>query len=216
MRKVFFIVIALCLSVIHSYAGVSNTLDKPDVISSAEYEVYSALFKHYLSTQVNLSVFWRQPRVLIVRQETDTRKKLDGKSVKFFEESIGSSLFLLFRFDVKLDATLIEDFNRKNERAYILENRLSIPLSVILISERELDQIFDFDEGWKEFYKRYPGSGGYITVSRVGFNKDKSEAFVYISSQSGWLIGSGYFVLLSRPSKDDKWGVVKEVMLWIS
>jgi len=44
-------------------------------------------------------------------------------------------------------------------------------------------------DGWDGFYKRFQDSGGFIIVSAVGFNADKTQAIVYSGSSCGMLCG---------------------------
>ena len=52
--------------------------------------------------------------------------------------------------------------------------------------------------GWGAFHKRFPGSGGIISMSAVGFNKKKTEAFVWIGFSCGPLCGSWSYRLLEK------------------
>jgi hypothetical protein len=53
-------------------------------------------------------------------------------------------------------------------------------------------------DGWDGFYKRYLDSGGFIIVSPVGFNPDKTQAIVYSGSSCGSLCGRWSFHLLEK------------------
>ncbi len=53
------------------------------------------------------------------------------------------------------------------------------------------------------FYKRYPGSGGFIVMSPVGFDKQKTLAVVYTGSSCGSLCGLWRFHLLEKV--DGRW-----------
>ena len=51
---------------------------------------------------------------------------------------------------------------------------------------------------WAEFYRRFPGSPGYIEVSRVGFSRDQRTALVLVEYGCGGLCGGTLYVLLQR------------------
>ena len=70
------------------------------------------------------------------------------------------------------------------------------------------------EEGWKEFYQLYPQSNGYLHFSRVGFNKERTEALVHVGWMRGSLEGQGQYFLLSK--KDGKWQVERSVGTWVS
>lgn len=80
----------------------------------------------------------------------------------------------------------------------------------VLLNEKESQDI----KGWDEFYKKYPNSPGIISVSRVGFNKEKNQAVVYVGLQSDYLAGRGVIFLLEK--KDNSWQIKKQTLLWIS
>jgi len=84
----------------------------------------------------------------------------------------------------------------------------------LLISETETGKIFSGEDGWNRFYKEYRGAQGIMMLSRVGFDRNKNEALVYIGNQSDWLAGVGYYVLLRKES--GKWVVKDQLMAWIS
>jgi hypothetical protein len=65
-------------------------------------------------------------------------------------------------------------------------------------------------DGWREFYKRYPGSGGIINLSVVGFNDDKTLAVVYAGVSCGPLCGEWNWHLLEK--KNAAWKEVPGVM----
>ena len=65
------------------------------------------------------------------------------------------------------------------------------------------------DGGWDSFYKRYPHSGGYVIMSAVGFNTEKTRAIVYTGSSCGALCGSWRFHLLEKI--DARWKEVPGV-----
>jgi hypothetical protein len=68
--------------------------------------------------------------------------------------------------------------------------------------------------GWGEFYKRYPDSGGFISVSRPGFNKEMDQALIFIEHRCGDLCGTGHYILLEKSG--DTWKVIQQNLVWIS
>jgi hypothetical protein len=76
-------------------------------------------------------------------------------------------------------------------------------------------QIFNVNQnGWEMFYSRHPDTPGITSVSRVGFNAAMDQALVYIGTESHWLAGAGYYVLMKKV--DGVWGIDQQVMTWIS
>lgn len=105
-------------------------------------------------------------------------------------------------------------YSRRNREAHPLADAFGLPVPVKLISHEEIDEIFGSPEGWDEFYRRYPGSQGEMTLSRVGFDVDRGQALLYLGNMEYWLAGSGWALLFERSGGD--WTVVGHAFLWIS
>ena len=54
------------------------------------------------------------------------------------------------------------------------------------------------EKGWKQFNKRYPNAPGIFVVSRIGFNRDHTEAVMYAAKACGNLCGDGQYVWLVK------------------
>ena len=94
-----------------------------------------------------------------------------------------------------------KNFLEQNTRERIIAaDDFTIGRKVELISSTELDAIFSEGilQGWEKFRKSYPDVHGYVALSAVGFNADKSFAVVYSSSNCGPKCGAGAFVTLSK------------------
>jgi len=88
---------------------------------------------------------------------------------------------------------------------------------VILLTEEDLKEIFNHSNlkrNWAAFYRKYPGAAGIIGLSRVGFDKDLSSAYVYIEFTCGRTCGNGYVATLKRGIFG--WDVVVMEHLWVS
>jgi hypothetical protein len=98
----------------------------------------------------------------------------------------------------------IADYRRVNSEQRLLQRRFEIEKPYEIVSSDTIG--VSSPNGWKGFYKRYPGSGGFMIMSAVGFNKAKTRAIVYTGSSCGGLCGLWRFHLLEK--KDSKWTVV--------
>jgi hypothetical protein len=106
-------------------------------------------------------------------------------------------------------------FQARNEAAYPLKPDMNIGIQFTLLSEDNMRQMFNINQdGWGIFYSRYPDAPGITSVSRVGFNEAMDQALVYIGTQSHWLAGAGYFVLMKKVA--GAWVIDQQVMTWIS
>lgn len=102
----------------------------------------------------------------------------------------------------------------------VQENRKSTPLPPIriatarVVSNHTIAKIFSGKGWWPEFYRQFPGSRGYIEVTRPVFSADNQNALLYVSHSCGGLCGTGWLVYLSRAGR--AWHIVDQHMLWIS
>ncbi|MEO6393056.1 MAG: hypothetical protein ABIP75_14505 [Pyrinomonadaceae bacterium] len=163
---------------------------------SDEYLVYDALLADWLGTDGPL-------RIVLGRFTKD--RIMDEDSVDS-AKPIG---------DVSKETS--NDYGQKNRRRTyeLLKDLFPHPEKIILINDSETNELFsDRTEGWKLFYVRYPNSQGMTTLSRVGFDSNKTEAVVYFGTQSDWLAGAGYQVILRKT--EGIWKIASRRMLWIS
>ena len=71
----------------------------------------------------------------------------------------------------------------------------------------------DPDEYWRRFYARYPDSPGLVRLSRVGFDRAREQALVFVYHICGGRCGTGGYVLLSRAG--EQWEVVGELGVFV-
>jgi len=149
-------------------------------IDPEEYLIYSTVIDSwFIKSDIEL---------LIIRDYTSLDESL---------ETLEDNLDYLSQviFDLSIDT--IRDFKAKNTHSYPLKNFFNQNKGYKLITDEEIDEIFDTG-GWKEFYLRYPKSNGILAFSRVGFNSDKTQCLVYASNQEDKLIAEGFYFLLNK------------------
>jgi hypothetical protein len=109
----------------------------------------------------------------------------------------------------------IDDFVRKNAKSHQLTKSFDIKLEYALISKEKIGQIFKSGPaGWDEFYRQFPDSGGYLSLSRAGLNTNGDQALVYVERSCGELCGTGSYQLLVK--NDQGWAVQKRYVSWMS
>lgn len=113
------------------------------------------------------------------------------------------------------------DFDAKNKQSHHVSEKFTRNIPDVVVTEEELKKIFRLDaksnvdeESWRNFYKKYPETRRIFGFARVGFNSKKDEALVYVSNHSGFVGGSGVFLVLSK--RQLGWEVKNEVILWLS
>jgi len=120
-----------------------------------------------------------------------------------------------------IESGTVEDFRERNEHPREVGPLPGIRVPVTFASEATLDsladrkKLVDVDAFWRAFYRRFPGTSGLVTFSRVGFNPARTQAVVSVSHGCGGLCGSGSVVLLAR-DPDGGWRVVRSASTWVS
>ena len=103
---------------------------------------------------------------------------------------------------------------------YLAKNKTPEPLKVsdlginyVIVKESDLagDKV---DRFWTKFYRKYPDSSGIIFFSRVGFNAQHDQAFLYAGRSCGGLCGEGEYILFKK--LNGKWVIQQERGLWVS
>ncbi len=191
-----FSVILFLLSVVCArFVGVERPVYQST--GDDEYDVYSAILLHIFAwTKAGV------PKLIVVKQKTRGSRTVDRMISSLVQKG-------------EVDSILADDFIKKNENLCELENKFGIPESIALVTDYELEEITRGSGSWdKNFGAKYPNAGGLITFSRIGFNRDFTQALAYFGQTSGPLTGSGHLVILAK--KDSIWKVQKTYVVWIA
>jgi hypothetical protein len=99
----------------------------------------------------------------------------------------------------------LEQYNAVNKDTWELQSEFGFGRQFQFISHGELASMFQkgVGRGWELFAKRNPDSSGFVELSAVGFNEDKSIAVVYMGYHCGGMCGSGGVKFLQK--KDGHW-----------
>jgi hypothetical protein len=109
----------------------------------------------------------------------------------------------------------VDGFRARNDTSHPMRADMDLGSPYTLLTQAVRNQIFSQNQsGWDIFYNRYPQAPGITTLSRVGFNATLDQALVYIGTQSNWLAGAGYYVLLKKGEAG--WSIDQQVMTWVS
>jgi len=157
---------------------------RQDSIATEEYTVYSAL--------INSRFLRRQTNLAVIQARTE----FDERRIVIPQE-----------FE--------DDLLPKLESSYTLDRRFRLRVKYLLLSNEGLDEFRkDLDKAWELYWKQYPKATGLLTLSRVGFNRSRTRAFVYASEGCGSLCGHGYSFVLEKVG--DVWKLKEEKQLWIA
>ena len=101
-----------------------------------------------------------------------------------------------------VDSAAVSEFQKRNSESHSLKYLSSADFSppVVLVSRQTLQSFLHNgpDAYWSEFYRRYPGSGGSISFSSIGYSADRSVALLMVDQGCGTLCGAGSNVVVKR------------------
>lgn len=190
--------------VVHLAYPVLQAMPSPMDASAEEYAVYSAVIANMFAGDG-------------IRVDSTSKIQLviqDATATEFIRDTLKDDEPYFREMFPMLAEGVAEDYNVRNIKPSRLKDSFKLNLKHVMLKKPELDKIFNGGGGWEEFYKRYPGSSGFIILSRVGFNAVMNQALVYIHHGCGGLCGTGHYVLLEKSGND--WRAIKKNMVWIS
>jgi len=127
---------------------------------------------------------------------------IENHTVKY--PSDGSTLNARYYLTASISPETLADYERQNNSPEVLKRSLNISLYYLLINSAESKRSVADLRG-REVQ-------GTVSVSRVGFNRDRTEALVYRSYICGGLCGYGSVLFLKRA--DNRWKVETKATLW--
>ena len=167
-------------------------------VEREEYAVYSATLSALQG--------WFHLKYWVIANPTSTYGEIQKKSVYFAIKGA----------PIASDETF-EDYSKRNKSNRWSEPRLDLKTEYVIVDIREIEKIFPLsDPNYppKSFSEKYPGAGGFIRLSRVGFNSHLDEALVLATWSRGILCGQGELLFFSK--KNGVWTLVNRAMLFIS
>ena len=199
MRVVSLIVFVLIGFVWVGRAQTAAKVEDPDA-----YAVYSVVFTPEPGEKA------AKPRRLIIRAETSDYPRFSSEPDGCLEPDAENEARL---------RPLIDSYRKANKIRSVLQQKFNFPFEYELIPADLIEGFFTKKGpgGWADFFKRFPGSGGYVVMSAVGFNPDKTLALVYAGHACGGLCGGGAYHLLKKA--DGKWTEIKwpgTTCTWVS
>jgi hypothetical protein len=125
-------------------------------------------------------------------------------------------------------ADAVADLEAKSQIEYPVENEFSVNVPCHLLSKEAENDLFHYPvdnridgdalkkihSGWQRFHHDHPDTGGLITISRVGFNSDRTLAAVYVGVARAAMSGDGKCFLLVK--KNGSWTIASEEMIWFA
>jgi hypothetical protein len=176
----------LSIVLIVSVFGISPTISQeppaPQLYESPDaYKIYSLLLPHEES-------YGFANGGLIIQQETESEyPPVEGAC-------LSSDVAKRFK-----DA--ISDYRRVRETTWLLQRQFEIEKPYEIVTKDRIALVLKSKRD--PTIERYPSSGGYIFMSAVGFNKNKTLAIVFTGSMCGGFCGSARFHFLQKVG--EKW-----------
>ena len=167
MRKrtsIFFIVLSLTVTTVTGQSPF-------DPVDQSEYDVFAIALRQLTSD--------KETTLVVIDDKTNWSDLRQTDSA------------LLFKELRSLKQETFQNFSIKNERKQKLTNQFKLKAKIKLIGEDEAALDTAQADPWESFHKRHRTAGAIFTLSRVGFDKEKSQALVYVAYFCGGLCGKG-------------------------
>jgi hypothetical protein len=195
VKKLFLISLALCAAAC-TVKPTATPTPSADQIDVEEQAVYAFL----------LPKMYRNSKYVIMATTATNATGVDNTA---------QTLDYVLQNMHGVETKTVDSFRMRNDTAYPIRPDMTLGGPYTLLSQAGRNQIFGQNQsGWEIFYNRYPQAPGITTLSRVGFNSAFDQALVYIGTQSNWLAGAGYYILLEKGG--GVWSIDQQVMTWIS
>ena len=195
-KKILLLILIVCAAACSPARPTSLPTPAPNQTNQEEQSVYAFL----------LSKMYQHKGYVIM---ADTATSLSGV------DNTAQTLDYVLQNLHNVDSQTLDSFRSRNATAQVLRPDMQLGGPYTLLSQSARDQIFGKNQsGWDIFYYRFPQAPGITTFSRVGFNGNLDQALVYMGTQSNWLAGSGYYILLKK--SNGTWSIDQQVMIWIS
>ncbi|MDQ3633814.1 MAG: hypothetical protein M3405_04800 [Acidobacteriota bacterium] len=166
------------------------------------YAVYSALIE-------NISVNQKSDLIVIEEETTGCKPPFGSSSDKRGYELIKEWENQVLKKFTDLSNETLHNFQNKRKHCDLLKSDLDASVNYILVSEKEIDFLIDQrnDPNWGKLSAKYPNSYGFNKFSKIGFNREMTQALVYTEHSCGSLCGETSFVWLRK--KNNIW-IVEE------
>lgn len=111
---------------------------------------------------------------------------------------------------------LFQDLETKEKTSKLINNSFNVKHGHELLDKNDFDALVKPESisGWSEYYKKYPNSSGYISLSRVGFNADITKAIVFRVIRCGKRCASADYFLFEKTN--GQWKQINSINCWVS
>lgn len=93
----------------------------------------------------------------------------------------------------------LENLQAENAQPRTVRAGFTLSVKYIVLSKADIQAAFTGEPiDWKPFYNRYPDSAGYLRLSAVGFDTDRTKAMVYMAHMYGNVGGEYSYYPLTK------------------
>ena len=190
----------LLLAIIQASCASSNNREEEAAIEKEE----AAVIRAYVDSHLE-KLFWevkhtgKPLRTIYVESVTATMERDWHKSISKLSPAPASDT--------------VNSFLSRNDGKYAVNSRLEFSLPHRIIPEATIQKILEQKHSRSVFHREYPDWGGFIWLSRAGFNMKMTQALLYICFTPGSDDGEGDLILMQKDS--GIWREVASDMLWI-
>jgi hypothetical protein len=97
----------------------------------------------------------------------------------------------------------VVDYSENKYADFVLTEQLSLNAQIFWLKSFPV-KTKSTDKDWKDFYKKYPGSGGIFSLSRVMYSPDEMTAIFYYWHRMNGLNGHGALAIMEKIGGDWK------------
>jgi hypothetical protein len=189
-----------------------------------DYELYSQVIDDFINEGVKYGE--RTTQIVIINKYIP-----DENEVSYYGKEFLDADEQLINMSLHYDTMKIRLFNDRRLRDAIRslekefyesplldKSKFNVDPAVTMITKREFENYFKtpfgrkIDKGWREFYKKHPGSHGVFEFSKIIYSVD--YACFYVGRHSNGLSGSGDLVIARKTNGD--WSIITYVNIWMS
>ena len=212
MKPLILALIGPFLVVLPTWVSLGQIPARPVAeVSEAEYQVLSSYINSALTgNEVKRRVGSDVSSIVIVNITKSDRDDTGNEGLA----SPGKLTKYLRKNGGLLDAATINNFRKINSAQASFRASFDVPVKYQLVDEADINSIFKNHGWWPDYYKKYPGSRGWLELSRVGFSPDGKQALFYVVNSCGDMCGGGSYVVMVK--RDSGWGIAKEIPVWAS
>jgi hypothetical protein len=169
-------------------------------LSDDESAVYTVLFQDLYEASKNRPIILIETTSIGVPPGLLTKVSVQGEQTT--------------RFLARLSPETRQDYSDRNKEHARLPSPCHLAPDCVVFDVADIAPLVKNDRAWRGFMKKHPNAPGVVVVSRIGFNRDRTEAIVYVGRACGSICGEGEYVRLVKLK--NSWAVDDHTVVWLS